>query len=98
MELRGRRQELAICKLCGKDVKKVWEHHYPVPEELGGTDTIPVCARCHRRDHQLFDRLRQEVERGDIQLDIGGTDPHADRRAAIKAALERRRNQKRLLP
>jgi hypothetical protein len=78
-------------------VNRAYQHHYPLPEELGGTETIPVCARCHQLDHQLIDRLKQEVERGDIQLDLAGNDPYADRRAAIKAALERSRNQKRLL-
>ena len=78
-------------------MNRVYQHHYPLPEKLGGTETISVCARCHQFDHQLFDRLKQEVERGDIQLDLAGNDPHADRRATIKAALERSRNQKRLL-
>ncbi len=78
-------------------MKKVYQHHYPLPEKLGGTETISVCPPCHQLDHQLFDRLREEVENGDIQLDLDGNDPYADRRAAIKAALERSRNQKGLL-
>lgn len=90
-------RELAICKLCGKQAKRIRKHHYPLPEELGGTETIPVCDSCHQLDHQLFDRLKREVERGDIQLDLDGYDPHVDRRAAIKAALERSRNQMRFL-
>lgn len=84
---------MAVCKLCRKDVKKVLDHHYPLTKELGGTETIPVCRPCHRRDHHLFERLRREVERGDIQLDLEGNDPHAERRAIIKAALERIHSQ-----
>lgn len=78
-------------------MRKVLQHHYPLPEKLGGTETITVCPHCHQIDHQLFNRLRQEVERGDVELDLFGNDPYADRRAVIKAALEWRRNQKRLL-
>ena len=89
---------MAICKLCRKDVKKVLQHHYPLTEELGGKETIPVCNPCHLRDHQLFERLKKEVERGDIQLDLDGNDPYAERRAKIKAALEHIHSQKRLLP
>ena len=88
---------MAICKLCRKDVKKVLRHHYPIAEELGVNETIPVCRPCHWRDHQLFERLKQEVERGDIQLDIEGDDPYAERRVKIKAALERIHSQKHLL-
>ena len=87
---------MTICKLCRKDKKKVLQHHYPLTEKYGGTETIPVCHPCHRRDHQIFDRLVMEVESGDIQLDMDRNDPYADRRAKIKAALERIRNQKRL--
>jgi len=87
--------------LCRKS-KKVIQHHYPLTEEFGGTKTIPVCRSCHRHDHHIFDRLVLEVERGDIQLDLDGVDPYADRRVKIKAALERirshKRNQKCLLP
>ena len=89
---------MAICKLCGKDAKEILLHHYPIAEELGGTETIPVCRPCHWRDHQIFKRLLLEEERGDIQLDIDGNDPYAERRAEIRAALERIRSQKRLLP
>lgn len=89
---------MAICKLCRKDVKKVLQHHYPITEELGETNTIPVCRPCHRLDHQIFDRLKLEVKRGVIQLDLDGNDPYAERKAKIRAALERIRSQKRLLP
>lgn len=87
---------MAICMLCRK-LKKVIQHHYPLTEEFGETKTIPVCHRCHRHDHQIFDRLVLEVERGDIQLGIEGNDPYAERRAKIRAALERIHSQKRLL-
>jgi hypothetical protein len=87
---------LTICRLCRKEVKKVLQHHYPVTEELGGTQTIPVCHPCHRRDHILFDRLRNEVEKGYLQLTIDGFDPYAERKAQIKAALDRISSQKKL--
>ncbi len=87
---------MAVCKLCRKDVKEVVRHHYPITKELGGTETIPVCRSCHRRDHHKFDRLKREVERGSIPLDLEGNDPYAERRAGIKAALERIHSQKQL--
>ncbi len=87
------RLELSICGLCGKNVKKVCNHHFPLPKELGGGETIPVCLSCHRRDHRLINQLKREIEKGSIQLDLTGDDPHADRRAAIRVALDRLRNQ-----
>jgi len=90
-----------ICLLCRRPVRKGLQHHYPLTRELGEEKTILVHPSCHQRDHQLFNRLVKEVERGDVQLDLEENDPYADRRAKIKVALERIRsskyNQKRLI-
>lgn len=81
---------MPICALCQNRATKVYLHHFPVPRELGGTETIPVCPNCHQRDHQLINRLTHEIETGSIQIELTGSDPHDERRSAIKAALERR--------
>ena len=88
--------ELPICPVCGKPIQegKGIEHHYPVTREYGDETRLVHRKGCHQKDHDLFDRLFNEIITGNIQVDLAGNDPHADRRAIIKAALER----KRLLP
>lgn len=76
-----------ICKLCGEDVEKVEEHH-PIPEKIGGKETILYCLICHRHDEALIKKLIGEIETGTIQLDYEGKDPYTDRRAALRTALE----------
>jgi len=87
---------MEICGLCGKHVEKVLNHHFPLPRQLGGNETIPVCRSCHWRDHDLINHLKREIKEGHIQLDLFGDDPHADRRTAIRAALKQLRSQKML--
>jgi phosphatidylserine/phosphatidylglycerophosphate/cardiolipin synthase-like enzyme len=91
------RKQTKICQLCGKNVKKGYNHHY-LTRKLDETKTFFVCPRCHQLDHHLIDQLKWQIDNGYIQPDLNGKDPYADRRAAIKAAQERIGSQKHLLP
>lgn len=43
------------CRFCGYDRSFLDKHHYPVRAAQGGTDTINICANCHREFHQMTD-------------------------------------------
>ena len=91
------------CQLCHQKVKKLLEHHYPIPKELlGGVETKFVCPRCHGKDHrrypkELIQRLIDEIEgRRMTEFDMFGEDPHAERKKLIQEAkrrLDRNRGQ-----
>jgi len=79
---------MPVCKLCGENVTKILQHHYPVPRELEGTEMVPVCYSCHMRDHRLIGKLKDEIESGSIQKDLWGQDPHRERRALLRQAID----------
>jgi hypothetical protein len=43
------------CHFCGYDKSALDEHHYPIRAKDGGTETISICANCHREFHTLAD-------------------------------------------
>jgi len=83
------------CSFCHQKVKILLNHHYPIPESLGGRETVKMCRRCHAKDHRLYpDELIQELM-DDIRfgrsprLNMFGEDPHAERRKLIQEATKR---------
>ena len=46
------------CIFCGYSKSTLDEHHYPVRSKDGGTDTISLCANCHREFHEIADHNR----------------------------------------
>lgn len=43
------------CAWCGVQTCVLEQHHYPVAEKDGGTETVDICANCHREYHFLTD-------------------------------------------
>ena len=41
---------MSACFECGADAE---HHHHVIPRSLGGTRTVPLCARCHALAHGL---------------------------------------------
>jgi hypothetical protein len=41
---------VSACFECGADAE---HHHHVIPQSLGGTRTVPLCARCHALAHGL---------------------------------------------
>jgi hypothetical protein len=41
------------CEWCGEECYILHEHHYPIPERLGGTQTVRICPNCHYTYHLL---------------------------------------------
>lgn len=41
------------CEWCGEECYVLHEHHYPIPERLGGTETVKICPNCHYTYHSL---------------------------------------------
>ena len=40
----------AVCFECGADAE---HHHHVVPRLSGGTQTVPLCLKCHSKAHKL---------------------------------------------
>lgn len=43
----------AQCSWCGSLTYRLHAHHYPVPRQDGGTETVSICANCHGEYHHL---------------------------------------------
>lgn len=43
------------CQFCGDDSSSFEQHHYPVRNKDGGTETIGLCTKCHRQFHSMTD-------------------------------------------
>lgn len=43
------------CHFCGIDDLPLHQHHYPVRNKDGGTETIGLCPNCHTRFHNIAD-------------------------------------------
>ncbi len=41
------------CEWCGEMVIVLQEHHYPIPKEQGGTETVNICPNCHYGFHAI---------------------------------------------
>lgn len=82
------------CPWCHQKERLV-EHHYPIPERLGGISTVKICQRCHSKDHnmypdELIQRLIDEIEgRRSPDLNMFGEDPHEERRKLVEEELKR---------
>lgn len=83
------------CSFCHQKVKILLNHHYPIPESLGGRETVKICSRCHAKDHRLYPdwlilRLIDEIEgRRMPDFDMFGEEPHAERKKLIQEAMKR---------
>ena len=51
----ARKEELAICELCQREVSFVTKHHL-LPKQEGGkhTETVGLCQPCHSTIHVTF--------------------------------------------
>lgn len=76
-------------------MRKLLNHHYPIPYNFGGRETIAICHRCHGQDHArypdyLVKRLIDEIKGWRAtDLDLFGEDPHAERKKLIQEAMKR---------
>jgi hypothetical protein len=43
------------CHFCGYNTTFLDKHHFPVRASKGGTETIDLCANCHREFHHIAD-------------------------------------------
>ena len=92
------------CSFCHQKVKILLNHHYPIPESLGGRETVKMCSRCHAKDHRLYPdwlirRLIDEIEgRCEPEKDMFGEDPHAERRKLIQEELKCAEEEKKQQP
>jgi len=81
------------CRWCHRVVKKLDEHHYPIPEKYGGVDTVCVCPECHRRDEALCRRLIRRIKGG--QLQMFPDDPERQKRIKLlREAMNRTEEEK----
>lgn len=44
------------CSWCGGTTFALEDHHFPVSRADGGTETVRVCANCHREYHWMMER------------------------------------------
>lgn len=42
------------CEWCGTRTVALQEHHYPIPQHKGGTETVLICQNCHYEFHLLL--------------------------------------------
>lgn len=43
----------SFCKWCNSEVYVLHDHHFPIPEHEGGTETVAICPNCHQDYHYL---------------------------------------------
>jgi len=95
------KREKPVCLWC-REVKKLLNHHYPIPESLGGRETIAICHCCHGQDHarypdDLIQRMIDEIKGHRVtELDLFGEDPHAERKRLIQEAMKREEEKEQL--
>lgn len=65
-----------ICALCGRKVSRVSKHHI-VPRSEGGTETVLLCAPCHKTLHSFF--TNRTLAREKYSLDALRDDPDIQR-------------------
>ena len=59
------------CLFCGYDKCYLDKHHYPIRKKYCGTDTINLCANCHREFHYFADyQIAYRVDREIITDDF----------------------------
>lgn len=54
------REPLAVCTYCRMPIAPggLERDHFPIPQDSGGTTTVPVCRNCHTlKDRVSLDRL-----------------------------------------
>ena len=66
-----------ICFYCDQPLSSRHEHdHFPMPKELGGTKTRPVCINCHDlKDRMALDSLSWFALAGRMQSEWGNMPP-----------------------
>ena len=42
------------CEWCGTKTIAIQQHHYPIPRNKGGAETVNICPNCHCEFHKLF--------------------------------------------
>ena len=42
-----------VCSWCGNKVSALQEHHFPLPKNMGGRETVSICKKCHVKFHTL---------------------------------------------
>lgn len=65
-----------VCALCGRTVSRVSKHHL-IPKSEGGTETVPLCAPCHKTLHSFFTNRTLATEKR--SLDQLRDDPQVQR-------------------
>lgn len=47
---------LSTCFYCGMPASRCEQDHFPIPAEVGGTETVPACINCHDlKDRHLME-------------------------------------------
>jgi hypothetical protein len=89
---------MPICELCGREVERTSKHHI-IPKSEGGTETVELCAPCHRTLHAFFenktlaewysnlDRIRDDPE---IQKYLKWVRKQPDRKITVARSHTRR--------
>lgn len=47
---------IVTCEWCNGSTTQLQKHHWPIPQSMGGEDTVNICANCHFEYHSLVDR------------------------------------------
>jgi len=45
------------CSWCGCFTTTIHDHHFPILQSKGGTETVRICSNCHFEYHALFGRI-----------------------------------------
>lgn len=66
-----------ICFYCDQPLSSRHEHdHFPIPKDVGGTMTRPVCVNCHDlKDRMALDSLSWFALAGRMQSEWGNMPP-----------------------
>jgi len=56
-EMLGQGQGPLVCSWCHCFTYTLHRHHWPISQQEGGTETVPICPTCHAEYHALHDRL-----------------------------------------
>ena len=46
-----------FCDWCNTKTLSLNEHHYPIPKNKGGEDTVFICPNCHYEFHHLKEKI-----------------------------------------
>lgn len=50
---------LKKCEWCGRKVRVLQDHHYPIPRVKGGKKTVSICGTCHADYHYIMDNISE---------------------------------------